>query len=416
MPHGTDGRSSENTPLLVGSRGPAERFGEDESARLQREESFKPAHMKHGKYSVRYITSICSLFEFRGTAFASWSIWLHVLAYVLFSGAVGVLVFFSCRRPELIDTRRLAEPVVYSSFILGFMLVFHLSVALRRWWSLRLDTLGGLTAAVGDLTMLLATHFPQESCSELKALVRRYCLASLELTFMQAQGTDGVLGGLVSHKLLTDDEKRKLEELVSKPQAMWVWIAGIFQRLAERGKLSSRLLNHLYGICSRGRAAVGRGQGAFAYLDTQVPFAYVHFLSVMVHLNSLAIAGKCGVVSAVALWNLQRSEEKGPISDMENAQVLLIQIVLVMGIPALYHAVLEEVAHLSDPFGDKPRDFQRRACHEAMRRECEALQMAGEQPPLEALQVTEEFEVREGDLVHDVIVLKAAQQSLLESA
>lgn len=387
-----------------------------ESRAVPRQDSFSEEKPKQRKYSARYVTSICALFEFRDTAFASWSIWLHAVVYFSFSCTVCVLIFFTCKQPELIDTSRLSELVVYCSFILGFLLVFHLSVALKRWWSLRLDTLGAFWASAGDLAMLTATHFPQEGSAGLKALVKRYCLASLELTFMQAQGTDGVLGDLVIAELLTDDEKRKLEELVSKPQAMWVWIAGIFQRLAERGKLSSRLLNLVYGICMRGRASVGRGQGAFAYLDTQVPFAYVHFLSVLVHFNSLALAGKCGVVAAVAIWNLHRSEEHGPISDMENIQVLIIQVALVLGVPALYHAVLEEVAQLSEPLGDTSRHFQRRACHEALRKECEALQTAGEQPPNEALQITEEFEVTEADIVHDVVVFKASSQRLLESA
>jgi len=366
----------------------------------------RPPAQEPSRYDVRYITSVFALFQVRGTAFASCSLWLHALVYTLTAAAVCGLVFFGCRRPELIRTGRLCELVEYASGLLGFLLALHLLVALRRWWALRLDTLGGLSGAVGDLSMLLAAHLPQHGSAELKALVRRYSLASLELTFMQAQGTDGVLGGLVSEKLLTDDEKRKLEELVSKPQAMWVWIAGIFQRLAEQGKLSSRLLVLIYGICARGRGAVGRGQGAFAYLDTQMPFPYVHFLSVLVHLNSFAIAVKCGILAAVAVWNLQRSEEKGPISDTESLQVLLLQACFVLGVPTLYHAMLEEVARLSDPLENRFQDSPRRTYHAWLLSECEAMQTAGEQPPQEALEITEAFEVREGDLVHDIVALE----------
>jgi len=261
--------------------------------------------------------------------------------------------------------------------------------------------------------MVTSAHFPDASATDLKALVKRYCLASLELTFLQAQGTDGVLRRLMEVKLLSDDERRKLEELVSKPQAMWVWLAGIFQRLTAQGKLSSRMCGVFYDICARGRATVGRGRGAFAYVDTQIPFAYVHFLAVLVHLNSLAIAGKCGVVAAVAIWNLRRSESAGPVSDMENAQVLVIQVVMVLCLPTFYHAILEEVAQLSDPLKDGPKAFQRATCTDLLQRECEALQAAGERPPIEAFQVTEEFEIREGDIAHDFAVIKGAQQSLL---
>lgn len=355
------------------------------------------------RYNIRTVSSVLSLLQFRGTAFASWGIWLHALAYAAVAASACALVFFGTRRPELINTERMSELVSYSSALVGLLLVLHLGMALRRWWSLRLGTLGALWGASCDLSMLLAAHLPQPGGAEAKALVVRYCLASLELAFMQAQGTDGVLGSLVRQQLLTDDEKRKLEDLVSKPQSMWVWIAGIFQRLAEQGKLSSRLLVSVYRVCAKARAAVGRGHGAFAYVDTQLPLPYVHLLAVLVHLNSLAIAVKGGVLSAVAIWNLQRPEDNLAVSDAESIQVLVLQGVFVIWAPALYHAVLQEVARLGDPFRDRFHDFPRRAYQVWLRSECEALLAAGTQPPQEALQVTEEFEVREGDLPQDCV-------------
>lgn len=358
-----------------------------------------PPQLLH--YNVRHVSSALSLLTLRGTVFASWPIWLHGLGHAALAALVCGLVLLSCQRPELIDTERVGELVVYSSALVGFLLVLYISASVRRWWALRLEALGGLWAAVGDLSLLLSAHLPHGS-AELKALVLRYGLASFELTFMQAQGTDGMLRGLVEERMLTEDEKRKLEELVSKPQAMWVWIAGIFRQLAERGKLSSRLLVTVYGICSRARASVGRGQGAFAYLDTQLPFSYVHLISVLVHLNNVAISVKSGVVAAVAIWNISRPEKSGhAVSDTENVYVLLMQVTFVVGITALYHAVLETSAALSDPLNDRFQDFPRRAYQSAMRSECEALHAAGENLPAEALQVTEDFEVQKGDFVQD---------------
>lgn len=354
-------------------------------------------------YSARRVGSVLSLLQLRGTVFASWSLWLHVLANFAVASAVCAVVFLGCQQPELISTDRISEVVAYSSELLALLLVAHLAVAVRRWWSMRAEALGGLWAASGDLALLLSAHLP--AAAELKALVLRYSLASLELLFMQAQGTDGVLGGLVRQKLLTDDEKRKLEELVSKPQAVWVWIAGIFQRLAERGKLSSRLLVSVYGICTRARASVGRGRGAFAYLDSQLPYPYVHLLAVFVHLNNLAIAAKCGVVAAIAIRNLRRAEAQGAVSRAENLQVLVLQVLFAIGAPALFHAFLQEAAGLSDPFADRFQDFPRQACHIWMRSECEALHAAGARLPDEVLQVTTAFEVREGDLVQDRVAL-----------
>lgn len=352
------------------------------------------------RYNPRHASSALSLFQLHGTAFASSSVWLHALAYCALACMVGALVFFSSQRPDLIRAEVVSEAVSYAAALTGFLLVLHLAVAVGRWRSLRLDALGGLFCASGDLAMLLAASPPRAGWGELKALVLRYCLASLELTFMQAQGSDGVLAGLAARKLLTDDEKRKLEELASKPQAMWVWIAGIFQQLAERGKLSPLLLTVVYGTCARARDAVGRGRGAFAYLDTQLSFSYVHLLSALVHVNSLALAVKCGVVGAVAVWHLTRpqsSPEQGDsfpaVSRAENLQVLFVQVFLVMCVPAFYHAILEAVAGLGEPLGDRFQDFPRRAYHLWLRTECEALHAAGDRMPRNALEVVEAMEV-----------------------
>lgn len=365
------------------------------------------------KYNTQHSSSILCLLQLQGTVFASWSIWLHVLCNIIIAAMVCALVFFSCRRPELIDTARISEIVEYSSALVGFLLVFHLSAAVRRWWAMRIETFGGFWNAVNDLAMILAVHLhlPQRDHSNFKALVLRYCLASLELTFMQAHGTDGVLGDLVKQSLLTHDEKRRLEELVSKPQAMWVWIAGLFQHLSERRLLSSRLLIALYEICSRARAAVGRGRGAFAYLDTQLPFSYLHLLSVLVHINNLALAAKCGVLMAVGIRNLLRSEKHEPVSDAENLQVILLQVVFVTCVPAWYHAMLEAAAGLGDPFQDRFHDFPRRACHIWMREECEAFHTAGENLPDEVLKIVDEFDVQEEDLVQDKVVIMQPTQS-----
>lgn len=358
------------------------------------------------RYDVRYVSSVFALFRLRGTAFASRAVWVHVLGNTLVAAIVWAAVFFGCRRPELIDTETIRQVASYASGLVGFVLVFYLSLMVGRWWEMRRDSFGGLWGAIDDLALLLAAHFPGPEAQPLKSLVLRYCLASLELTFMQARGTDGVLAGLVGQGLLTEDEKRKLEELVSKPQAVWVWIAGVFQQLTSRGKLSSRMLVALYSICAHARSCVGRGRGVFAYLDTQLPFSYVHLIAIIVHLSNLLLAVKCGTLAAVASWNLVRPETKrDPVSDMENAQVLLLQVFFVIVVPFFYLAFLEVGASVSDPFGEKFEDFPRAAYRTWVRNECEAFLSAGESPPDEVVRITDELEVFHDDFVQDRIIV-----------
>jgi len=250
---------------------------------------------------------------------------------------------------------------------------------------------------------VLAVHFPSREHRRLKTLVLRYCLLSVELMFMEARYGEVDLSELCRRQLLRDDEREKLERSPSKPEVVWVWIAGIFQRLAETGKLPSRLLTTLYRSCAQARGAVG---SLFAHLDTQLPFSYVHLISVVVHANSLMVSAKCGAVAAVALRNLCRPETKSaPVSDAENLQVLLMQVFCAVVVPLVTLGLLEVTVLISDPFGSTFQEFPRSAYHMWMRDECEAFQTTAEEAPAEIAQVANKVEIKDERLVHDCVVI-----------
>lgn len=352
------------------------------------------------KYDVAYVNSVASLFRFAGTPFASWMLWLHALLNVSICILVCASVLLLCKSPELIKPQRISEVVWYMSSFVAFTLGFYLTAVVQRWWAIRSQMLGGLWGAVNDLSHVLAVHFCQPENRVLQALVLRYGLASFELTFMQGTGIDGDLMELVRKGLLKHDEAGKLQPLPSKAQVIWVWIAGIFQGLAQQGKVSSRLLIQIYGICSTARTSIS---GVFAYVDTQLPYSYVHLLGVIVHLNNFLVAAKCGVVSAIAISNLMRSEHRSPISDAENSQVLCLQIITLIAVPVIYTALLIQAAALSDPF--KEQGFPGTAYRCFMRDECKGFQQAGEDVPPEVVRIAQMVECPEETFIHDVVVV-----------
>jgi len=403
MSYGRDLERGEKTPLL-----------KTDTARLEVTKSGLYAYADHQKvlkYDPSHASSVCALFKLSGTAFASTKLWFHVFGLLCNCVAIFLLVYFLCRRPELIDAKRVSSLVNYFSLFIAVMLAFYMSVVINRWWAMRNSTLGAFWGAVDDLALILGAHYPELDNRPLKTLVLRYCMLSYELIFMQAQGTDGDLSELIERNLLKEEERRRLQPLSSKSQVVWVWIASVFRLLAEQGKLSSRLLVRLYGICATGRSAIG---SIFAHVDTQLPYAYVHLLSVLVHLNSILITCKAGTVAAVAVWNLVRSESPGPVSDAENVQVLLLQIFMVIVVPLFFHAFLECAATLSDPFGNGPQDFPRLVYHFFMRDECEAFHTAGEDRPHACLQVVEQ--VVPGCITHDRITVKGTEPVTLPGA
>eukprot|EP00747_Dinoflagellata_sp_TGD_P165964 gnl/TRDRNA2_/TRDRNA2_188061_c0_seq1.p1 gnl/TRDRNA2_/TRDRNA2_188061_c0~~gnl/TRDRNA2_/TRDRNA2_188061_c0_seq1.p1 ORF type:complete len:403 (+),score=63.81 gnl/TRDRNA2_/TRDRNA2_188061_c0_seq1:176-1384(+) len=355
------------------------------------------------KYDAQRLASAASIVHLRGTALASSRLWIQVSICILVSGISCLLVCVFCKRPELISVSKVREAVGYFSLFVAFMLAFFVSLAVERWWEVRHVMLGGLWSAIDDLTMVLAAHFPRREHRRLKTLLLRYCLLSMELMFMEARDPEVDLHELCRRKLLLEEEREKLAPLASKSQVVWVWIAGTLQRLAEQGKLSSRLLVMLYGICNRARASLG---GVFMYLDTQLPFSYLHLLAVVVHINNMAVAVKCGVLSAIAIRNLLGAESaKAPVSVAENAQMLLLQLFSAVAVPLFYLGLLEVGVLASDPVGTKLQDFPRSAYHMWMRDECEAFQTTSEEAPIEIARVADQVTIKEQGFVHDCVVI-----------
>lgn len=355
------------------------------------------------KYDAQAMGSVASLARLRGTVLSSWILWLHVGLYLGSAVAVCAAVGALAEAPHLVRATRVSEAVNYLSTLVSVSLAFHTALAVGRWWELRSSLLGELWRATNDLTMVLAVHFPSREHRRLKTLVLRYCLLSFELMFMQVRTGDADLHELCERQLLRDDERETLEQLQAKPQVVWVWIAGTFQRLAAAGKLPSRLLTSLYGICTRARSAVG---GVFTHLDTQLPFSYVHLVSVVVHANNLLVAAKCGTMAAVAIEHLRHpepAEGEPPVSSTENVQALLLQCLQAIFVPLTTVGLLAVGGLVADPFSDGLQDFPRSAYHVWLRDECESFQTAAEEAPKELARVADVVEARQPHLVHDCV-------------
>lgn len=385
------------------------------------------------KYDLHRVGSAGSLLRLHGTVLASSTLWFHVAFYVAFAGAVGAVVGSVAERPDLIVHSRVGEAVNYFCLFVSISLAFHVTLAVERWWELRSKLLGELWRAVNDLNMVLAVHFPSTKHRRLKTLVLRYCLLSFELVFMHARDGKADLQELCKRHLLRDDERERLEHLPFQAQCVWVWIAGTFQRLAEAGKLPSRLLVTVYEISTRGRTSVSN---IFLHLDTQLPFSYMHLISVAVHANNLVVAAKCGTMAAVAVRNLMHNQfgaaaavaaaksgaaaaaaatsflaasaggANGPIdrnSVGENVQVLILQCLQLFFVPLATIGLLEVAAQVAEPFGTGFQDFPRSAYHVWLRDECEAFQCAAEEAPKELTRQADAVEAKDPLLVHDVV-------------
>merc|ERR550532_3631946 len=80
------------------------------------------------------------------------------------------------------------------------------------------------------------------------------------------------------------------------------------------------------------------------YLDTQLPFAYVHFVTLIVNAQNVMMAVKSGVLFAKAVASL-------------NIIVMVQQVAGTLIIVFFYQSLLGITYMIMDPFGDDVLDF-----------------------------------------------------------
>lgn len=74
---------------------------------------------------------------------------------------------------------------------------------------------------------------------------------------------------------------------------------------AAEGRLGQQKLWWLHSRCAEARGCIGR---TFAYIDTQIPLAYIHLLALLVKITLLVMTIEAGVALGLWLEQQQRVE------------------------------------------------------------------------------------------------------------
>jgi len=205
-----------------------------------------------------------------------------------------------------------------------------------------------------------------------KERVLRLCLLSHSLCYHQARGqeSEANLRENVNRGLMTEEELQIMKNMAAKPQVVWVWICRLIHHLADLGKFRNQHITEpqLDALCVKARAAIGE---LFTYIDTQIPFAWVHILTVIVVLSNLLVATKSGLI----VGGMMRPDGEWSWT------AVAVQACHVILVPCVYHAFLLLSAQLSDPLGDNFNDFPSYAYHCFMRDENLSFFDAGERTP-----------------------------------
>jgi len=135
--------------------------------------------------------------------------------------------------------------------------------------------------------------------------------------------------------------QKKPTAYYQRPVMMWVWIARICVASLDHNKSPSPFAAKIIKHCLNAREGIAT---IHHYLDTQLPFAYVHLITFLVNVQNFVFAIFSGVTVAVAFAT-------------QSVTGIVQQIVACFLVVLIYQSLLQITVHVQDPFGDDVLDF-----------------------------------------------------------
>ncbi|KAL1522857.1 hypothetical protein AB1Y20_017824 [Prymnesium parvum] len=279
---------------------------------------------------------------------------------------------------------------------LFFLLGPYVGLSVARWWQMRLDLVGGVWGAVADLNFYAAVFFNSGSVAdrEARALNLRYGLAAHALLYLGARGNDN-LDELVEDGLLLPEEAAALDGLPSKSQMVFQWVAEFWTKaLDPDSDFATTRSPHVFFIapavlkrCMDARGAAG---GALALVYTQLPFPYVHLLSLLVEVacvvNAICSGAHTGYVlseptctgnavpSSAHRFRYEIQEGCPPAlmvySFAATGMIIAGWLITAVSYPIIYHGLLSIGIMVSNPLGEHFIDLPGQFYSQVMRAEC----------------------------------------------
>jgi len=264
-----------------------------------------------------------------------------VLAAIAFSSAH----FFS--KFSDFESLKLEKVSNYLNMFIPFILGLYVSISLTRWWALRTEGIGTVLNSCQNIALITSSILPGPDFAPYEDQLLKYALASVSLTvnMCRAGGQQGAVEALGPKRdnLLTAEEVAAMSAIPYRTQAavMWAWILLLAAKTMEEHAVAPSKQRDVTIEVVKARDAIEK---ITTYMQTQLPFAYVHLVTLLVNLNNVIMALKCGVVMS------DQINEK-------NYMYAGAQVVFLFTCPLLYQGLLSVSNVIHDPFGEDLLDF-----------------------------------------------------------
>jgi len=212
-----------------------------------------------------------------------------------------------------------------------------------RWWSCR-EKLGAIMNNTSLMAMALTNYLPSDQLSnEIGKKLLRWMHLSHCFIYKHAN-EDYSFADLVAAEVTTEEEVERLRTMIgiSLPGVVYGWCMQAVKELIVDCKLAPiAITSSCIGYVTNCFVAA---QELAAFINTQIPYAYLHLLTLTtkVHLAFIVFYGG-GIIS-------------GGLENEEWTRVLFGYVVIIAN-NFIYEGLLHIHAMLSNPLGDDDGDF-----------------------------------------------------------
>lgn len=155
-------------------------------------------------------------------------------------------------------------------------------------------------------------------------------------------------------------ETDHIEAVSDAPCTFWVWITGVFGRIAEDNRFPM-LAGPSFSLCmSTTLSGLDNIYKVRTSISVQAPYIYVQMLAALVHINNMVCALSFGLTAGASMGTLLAahgvhpltSKEATHVKATEDVQSIMVSFVLNCFGPLIYQALLEVGIAIAQPFSN----------------------------------------------------------------
>jgi len=181
-----------------------------------------------------------------------------------------------------------------------FLFGLFVSLIIGRWWFIRTQAVGAMVDHCINISCLLSSYGARilqrkedwEDFKKIHNRIVKYGLAALSCIAKESRGGQKSLEELEVQGLLTAEERSWLEDSGNSPATLWCWITALGAEALEMMKVAFPNHNMFFTETRMGIEGVNL---CHQYLRTQLPFPYVHMITMLVNVNNMVMATVAGL-------------------------------------------------------------------------------------------------------------------------